>query len=430
MAQVDQERQIAAIGPPRGLGPALADYALAAARRAKPWALPAAIALGLTAYVAVGLYNELQLCKAKPIPSVYLFEDHGYYTTALTNALAKEDPYETRDIGHGFLYPPTALLVIEPFHLIADFFTRIAAYLDTAGGNQGNVGFFSQIAAYTAVNLALVVLMVYGVGRCYGHGFERTWYLFPLALGFSPLAATLHVGQINVITEFGIFLAFAAETALPAVAGAGLALAICTKVTPVAFLGYYLVNMRLKAIAATLIAVAVLSAIAAMHYGWAPFATYWRLFPSLLRIYAPESSSLVARLCYDEAPAHAAQAVLTAYVMGILLLAGVCGFLTKQREPLFILVCLAAILSPNIVWYHHFVFFLLPLLVWMAWSNFRWPVVLWCCGGFALIQYEGISPKPGYCVHVFGHVSMLLLLLWQVYQVCGRWRRKKFGVRS
>jgi hypothetical protein len=400
MVQLDQAPQMASPATGRRSGAGLADRARAALRQAKPYTLAAAITLGLTAYVGVGLYNELQLCSEKPIPSPLLFEDHGFYTAALTNALEGRDPYEARDVGQAFLYPPTALLVIEPFHWISDFFGRVAAY--------------------TAINLALVAAMVYGVGRCYGHDLARTWYLFPLALGFSPLLTALHLGQINVITEFGLFLAFAAEIALPAVAGAGLALAICTKVTPVVFLGYYLVNRRLKAIAATLIAVAVLAAVTAAHYGWAPFATYARLFPSLPRVFVPECSSLVARLCVEESTAPGAQRLLTAYVAGIVLLAGVCGFLTKQREPLFLIVCLAAILAPNIVWYHHFVFFLLPLLVWMAWRNFRRPVVLWCCGGLALIQIEGMSPRPGLCIHLFGHASLLGLLLGQVYQVGAR----------
>ena len=133
-----------------------------------------------------------------------------------------------------------------------------------------------------------MVIMVYGVARHYGHSLERSWFLFPLALGFSPYLATLDAGQINVVSEFGVFLAFVAETAFPVVAGAGLALAICTKVTPAALLGYFLVNRRYRAIAATLLAVAVLCAIAAARYGWAArLSTYARLLPSLPRSIFP-----------------------------------------------------------------------------------------------------------------------------------------------
>ncbi len=283
-----------------------------------------------------------------------------------------------------------------------------------------------------AVNLALLVIMVYGVGRYYGHGLERSWFLFPLALGFFPFLKGLHLGQINVVTEFGIFLALVAETALPVVAGAGLALAICTKVTPVALLGYYLVNKRFKALAATLAAVAVLCAIAAVRYGWAPFFTYARLFPSLLRVHGYGYFSLAGRLDVDESAAQSVQTALTIAMAAIVLLSALCAWIGKQREPLFIVVCLAAMLTPNIVWDHHFVFFLMPLLVWMAWSNFRAPVVLWCCGGLALVQAAraGIVPvrdplESALYAHAFGQASILLLLLWQIEQVCGRFGRGK-----
>ena len=249
---------------------------------------------------------------------------------------------------------------------------------------------------------------------------ERSWSLFPLALGFAPFLTGRPHGTDNVITEFGIFLAFVAETAIPVVAGAGLALAICTKVTPVAFLGYYLVNKRFKAMAATLAAVAVLCAIAAARYGWSPFVTYARLFPSLLRVFMPGSApwrvsrgfaSRIGGAQRADGPDDLCRSGRTADRP--------MRFITKQREPLFIVVCLAAMLSPNLVWDHHFVFLLLPLMVWMAWSNFSLPVVLWCCGGLAIGQAVGVWMASGLYVHAFGHASMLLLLLWQVYEVCG-----------
>ena len=249
-------------------------------RRARPYVLPAAIALGLIVYVGVGFNNEQHFCNVNTDPPQLMGDAANAYTPTLNNALEGKDPYAVREAVRGsFMYPPPMLVVIESFHCISSFFRPIAAYM--------------------AVNIALMVIMVYGVGRYYGHSLERSWFLFPLALGFTPFVMSLQTGQINVVTEFGIFLAFVAETAFPVVAGAGLALAICTKVTPVALLGYYLVNKRYKAIAATLAAVAVLCAIAAAHYGWAPFVTYARLFPSIPRLYYPArfgGSSLVAGL--------------------------------------------------------------------------------------------------------------------------------------
>ena len=129
--------------------------------------------------------------------------------------------------------------------------------------------------------------------------------------------------------------------------------------------------------------------------------------------------AFVARLRIEDSAVHSVQTALTIYVAAVVLLTGLCCFITKEREPLFIVVCLAAMLSPNLVWDHHFVFLLLPLMVWMAWSNFSLPVVLWCCGGLAIGQAVGVWMASGLYVHAFGHASMLLLLLWQVYEVCG-----------
>jgi hypothetical protein len=290
-----------------------------------------AIAVGMTAYVGVGFNNEQHFSEANINPPQLMGDDATTYSPALDNALEGKDPYSVHEVVRGaFPYPPTMLVVIESFHRIWNFFRPIAAYM--------------------AVNIALMAIMVYGVARYYGHSLERSWFLFPLALAFSPFVMSLQTGQINVVTEFGVFLAFVAETAFPIVAGAGLALAICTKVTPVALLGYYLVNRRYRAIAATLAAVAVLCAIAAARYGWAPFVTYARLFPSLARLYYPASyggSSLVAALDVEESAARGVQMALTIYVAAIVLLTAVCTFITKRREPLFIVVCLAAILAPN-----------------------------------------------------------------------------------
>ena len=393
--------------PGKGVEADPAGGSIGALRQIKSYWLRIAVVLALTVYLGVGIYDELKLCRQKPpIPSCCLLEDyHISFQYALINALNGGDPYQSRVIGQAFWYPPPALLVVEFFHHIPDI--------------------LALAATYQAVNIAMVALMVYGIARCYGHRWDRIWYWFPLALGFYPFLVVLHLGQINVVTEFGIFLTFLAETAFPVVAGAGLAVAICTKVTPVAFLGYYLINKRLKAIAATLIALGVLCVMAWARYGWAPFPTYAKCFPNLLHVFFPgsNSQSLVARLGVQDV--ETAQKFVMAYFTAIMVFSGVCGFIAKEREPLFIIVCLSTMLSPNIMWYHHFVFFLVPLLLWMAWSNLRMPVVLWCCGGFALIQAVGVHPQPesGIYIHAFGHASILLLLLWQIYRVCQR-----FGV--
>ena len=399
MTEPGKKARRASGGATQGLAAGHSVCATAALGYAKSYALVLAMALGLTVYVGVGLYNELRLCEKKPIPSPLLLEDHGYYALALNNALEKKVSYEVREVGKAFLYPPTALLVMEPFDCISNF--------------------FGMVAAYTAVNLALMVVMVWGVARCYGHSLERSWFLFPLALGFSPFLTGLHMGQINVITEFGIFLAFVAEAAMPVVAGAGLALAICSKVTPAAFLGYYLVNKRFKAMAATLIAVAVLCALAAARYGWSPFVTYARLFPSLLHVDMPGCLSLVARLGVEE-PAARNRADDRSDVRRGARAAGRRMRLPQQAAGA---VVHRGLPGGDAFPQHRLVS---PLRVLSAAALGLDGLEQFPRAGRVVVLRRTRS-RPGgrkrdgigAYAHAFGQASMLLLLLWQLYEVCG-----------
>jgi hypothetical protein len=135
--------------------------------------------------LAVGFYTELRSLEIKPIPGPYLLEDFGYYTRALSDALAGRDPYAIRSIGIGYLYPPPSLLVIELFAHISPFFL--------------------QVSTYAVFNLVLLSVMICGVARRYGYTLDTIWWWFPLAFGFAPFLELLHIGQINMITQFGVF---------------------------------------------------------------------------------------------------------------------------------------------------------------------------------------------------------------------------------
>ena len=67
-------------------------------------------------------------------------EDSTCYTRTLNSTLAGKDPYEVRVVRHSLLYPPTALLVIEPLRLVSDPL-RLAAARDGSehrlGGRHG-----------------------------------------------------------------------------------------------------------------------------------------------------------------------------------------------------------------------------------------------------------------------------------------------------
>jgi hypothetical protein len=362
--------------------------------------------LFLFAYLVAGLYTELRLVEIKPIP-IRLLEDFGYYK----NALGQPDPYANRDIGTGFLYPLPSLLIVEGYcNILPDLF---------------------QAAVYTVMNVLLMVFMVYGVAHRYGYSVSDVWWWFPLGLGFAPFLELLHVGQINMITQFGVFLMFFWELGRPYLAGLGLSLGVITKVTPLAFVGYLLVTRRFKVVAGTVVGVLLLSLYAGLKYGFDPLWGYVDVFQTLLDHFPLDvnAQSLVAKLTLhkwvDYADIKSVHRVLTLYILAVFIVSGVITYFLRQREPLFIIVGLGIMLSPNIMWYHHYVFILLPLFVWLGWKRLDPRVVLWCLLGLFVTQLDRRHLTYGLLVHVFAHLSILVILAWQIRQAQSFWRAKR-----
>jgi len=385
----------------------------------------AVIAFYLFIYLTMGLYTELNLMELFPIPE-HLLQDQRYYDRALHAALDHKDPYAVRKIGIGYLYPPQALIIIEPFSHLQPFFVRVAIY--------------------SVVNIALLGFMVYGVAKYYRYSIETVWYWFVLCFGFAPFLELLHIGQINVITMFGIFAMFFWEETSPIRSGAGWSLAVITKVSPLLFLGYLAVNKRFKVILAGIVVTICLSLFSVLRYGISPLLTYPNVFAGLLGqfLLTKNSQTLAAKLAVanypefqqflaklPEALSQVVGSIVTVltgqyqivqrtyivYILAVLLISSVLTLRGRQsKEPLFILTALGMMLAPNILWYHHYVFMLLPLLVWMGSSGLNPSVVIWCCIGLLLVQIDRRFPPYGLLIHLFNNISMWIILYGQIRQ--------------
>jgi len=355
--------------------------------------------LGLFSYLTAGLYTELILVQRKPLPD-YLFEDYYWYREALFRTQQGQDPYAARDIGSGYLYPPPALLIVEAYSQIPTWQL--------------------QVSVYTVANIIFMLLMIYGIAYRYGYSISEVWWWFVIGLGFTPFVAVLHLGQINMITVFAIFLMFFWESSRPVCSGLCLSAAIITKVTPIGFLGYLLVNRNLKALAGAVIGVGVFCVAAGMRYGWGHFVTYIDVFEKLMHVFSGgiNSQSLVAKLAYYHwiADVAKAQRILMCYMAVVCIVSVSLAFLLRKREPLFIIAGLVMTLSGNIVWYHHYVFLLLGLFVWMGYRRLRPVVTIWCLLGLFIIQIDVCSLTYGLLVHIFGHLSILAILSHQLYE--------------
>jgi len=377
----------------------------------------------------MGIYTELKLIELFPIPE-HLLQDQRYYDRALHAALEHRDPYAIRRIGTGYLYPPQALLIIELFSHIQPFFLRVALH--------------------SVVNIALLGSVVYGIARYYGYSIEKVWYWIVLCFGFAPFLELLHIGQINVITMFGIFTMFFWEVPSPVLSGVGLSLAAITKVTPLLFLGYLAVNKSYKVIGVAFAATVLLSLLSVLRYGISPLLTYPDVFRGLLRqfLLTTNSQTLAAKLAVANYPQfqqflatlpailsepiglviatltaqyRIVQGTYTFYILLVLIVSALLTLRGKQpNEPLFIITALGMMLAPNILWYHHYVFMLLPLLVWMGWSGLDASVVTWCCIGLLIVQIDRRFPPYGLVIHIFSDISMLTVLFWQIRQFRSR----------
>lgn len=380
----------------------------AAARRW--WLVPV-----LAAYVGLGLRTEAQFLAVKPLPR-FLLQDFRLYERALSDAQNGRDPYAIRDIGTAFLYPPPSLLIVQAFAPIAPLVI--------------------QAVVFAAANTLLLIVAIGMLAARCGYRARTVWWWYVLALGFAPYLEVLHIGQINVITLSMLCFALYWESSRPLVGGASLALAIATKVTPAALLGYFAINCdhrvrNRRVIAGTAVALFALSGISIAAYGIQPFVAYGEAFRALASEFplGANSQSLAAKLIQyhwvGEGSAATVQRVLTAYVALIWIVSALAAHRTRDTEPLLVVVIFGMTLLPNVLWYHHYVFLLPGVFVWMGWSRLRLPVVAWCIAGLTLIQIDRRF-TCGLLVHAFGHASMLAIVVWQaVRAVNNRGRRSR-----
>ena len=376
-----------------------------------PRTLTALMVLFLMAYLIAGFYTELRLLLDK-IPNL-LFEDFLIYQKAVELTFKGMNPYITKGTRSTFFYPPPSLLVVEVFSHIKPFLLRVATY--------------------SAVNILFLVLIVRGVAKKYGYSIRETWYWYVLCLGFAPFLELLTIGQINLITMFGIFLMFYWENKYPILSGFSLAVAIITKVTPILLFGYLFFNRKFKIMLATFAGILVSIGLTAWRYGTSPLVLYPRAFQDLSDTFVlnKNSQSLVAKLVTIAHTNEASpistfiienyqyiQTGLMAYLFIMICLSLLFAFLGKQRqEPALITTLLAMMLSPNVMWYHHYVFILLPLLIWMGWSRLDKRVVAWCLLGFFVIQVDRWFPPYGLLIHIFSHLSLISILVWQIVEL-------------
>lgn len=349
--------------------------------------------------------------------------DLGIYLEALQNAIHKINPYFDIGIGTAFLYPPQSLVFFEPIRLI-----------------QNPV---LQIYVVNIISLILIVLIIRGISYLYELKFSQTWFWYGLALLFAPLLENLVMRQTDVFIAAGIFGMYYWANSFQAIAGLCLSIAMMIKVTPIIFWGYLVALRQYKVLLWSIVFIGIVSVIALLRYGPEPFQKYPFVFSFLLTIFDPtaNSQSLFAKLSITSTDefqrfilifpsflhpfvrnlfvwtgSHISliKNIMVFYFICILFISGLSTLINRKREPLFIICNLIMMFIPNILWYHHYIFFLIPLFLWMGWKRLDPSVTIWCLVGFLIIQMDRWYLTFGLLIHIFGHLTILRVLVNQL----------------
>jgi hypothetical protein len=369
----------------------------------------------LMLYVASGLYTQSRLLEKKPF-SAFILEDFSYYENALSLASEGKSPYSNQTIGSGYLYPPPALLVVELFSHIRSL--------------------PAKFIMYTVLNGILLGLIIYGTARYYGYNPIQTWTWYLIGFSFAPFLELLYIGQINIITLFGLFVLFIFTERHWLYGGMGLAASILTKFSPILLIGFLLARMKWKVLFSTVLFMIALIGGSALKYGLDPILEY----PSVIKwlsqqfIFDQNSYALVVRaslledLVRQDCVSRSAGFVFqhhkflqNAVIGYFMILIGGSVVLThvsreREKEPTFITMMIGMTLVPNILWYHHYVFLLLPVFIWMGWKKLDSKVTAWCLIWLFTIQIDRwlLAPFFGFSAHIFGHISIWYLLISQI----------------
>ncbi|MGH3186699.1 MAG: glycosyltransferase 87 family protein [Streptosporangiaceae bacterium] len=155
-----------------------------------------------------------------------------------------------------FTYPPIAAVVLSPLALLP---------MAAAG----------TVLTVASIALAVVVLRVF-LRRLAGPAAEPVWaafWLLPVALLLEPVRSTLAYGQINIVLMALVTLdCLTAEPRWPRGALVGLAAAV--KLTPAAFVLFFLLRRDYRAAATAGVSFAVVTA-AGFVLAWHDSVTYW-----------------------------------------------------------------------------------------------------------------------------------------------------------
>lgn len=280
--------------------------------------------------------------------------DFQVYYTAYLKAANGRNPYEPFHIGQGFLNHPFVLTFVGLF---------------SGHGNAQLAAALWFVASLVAWAAALYLTIRYIL--------RRRLRLFPfiLLLSSAPVVETFYMGQINAFAVLCLSLCFLyAQKGKAALAGFTLALAAVFKSSPLLLLFYFLAVRKGRVVVMALLFLLGLGGITAVQFSPHLFSQFGRVLLRLVTEVEAGRYNYSLLSLAQHAPVVAGWEQADRYLLwGHKIIVGGtlatllavshsrATFQKSDRCRLFALfLCLMVIFSP-LLWYHHFVFLLLPL---------------------------------------------------------------------
>lgn len=291
--------------------------------------------------------------------------DYSIYLNAYVDARAGINPYEPFFVGTSFLNHPIVLLIVRLFFLQGGLLTSL-------------LWSFVSVIAWLACYLIASYLSRPRSSNPLHHTLDLIDILFLiLFMVFGPFLETISIGQINTLAVFFVMASLlCSELDRPILAGISIGTAMLIKTSPALFLVYFLIVRRYRVVVSALVTGIVLTLLSQIPF---PIDVTTPFIETLLRL--PNTiaggrmsfslPTLAKVMLRDIRTGELLQFVRLVHKLILVLLVGVAGWFgwrsayRSRTVRIWLFACfqvLAVIFSP-LVWYHHYVFLLFPIVL-------------------------------------------------------------------
>ncbi len=209
-----------------------------------------------------------------------------------------------------------------------------------------------------------------------------------ISLGFAPFLETMYIGQINVFVILSILLVlYYSELDKPYLAGFFLSLAIVLKTSPIIFVLYFLSLKNYRLLFGGMVSFALFSFIPSIQFSSNIIPNFLSVLSNLGSELHPSpynesimalSARLLTKLGWEnfESVLQTGHGVLTVLVLCAILIPNLLKPPSKSlRLSQFVLLLLAMTLFSPLIWYHHSMFLIVPIILLLQRSDDHYSLI-------------------------------------------------------